>query len=204
MPSQSPLSRTFNSEFTRAIKMRVGNQSSWPALPVDWSGHSAPVWSVIYLPNGSRVVTGSPDKTIRIWDVESGAIVGEPLTGHDEGVTSVAYSPDGQYIISGSFDRTIRIWDAETGAPVGDPLEGHTDCNKTGRWPALFLTLSLTLWRSLHYIILLYITLGRSFITLLYSTLPLGGLFITLHYSTLLGTLFYSLLYICALYGGRW
>src|SRR5258706_5444676 len=77
-------------------------------------------------------------------------------------------------------------------------------CNKTGRWPALFLTLSLTLWRSLHYITLLYITLGRSFGTLLYSTLPWGDLFITLHYSTLLGTLFFTLLYMCALYGGRW
>src|SRR5258706_3875154 len=87
---------------------------------------------------------------------------------------------------------------------VAKHLRDDSKCNKTGRWPALFLTLSLTLWRSLHYITLLYITLGRSFITLLYSTLPLGGLFITLHYSTLLGTLFYSLLYICALYGGRW
>src|SRR5258706_9480741 len=57
---------------------------------------------------------------------------------------------------------------------------------------------------TLHYITLLYITLGRSFITLLYSTLPWGGLSIALHYSTLLGTLFFTLLYICALYGGRW
>src|SRR5258706_768854 len=77
-------------------------------------------------------------------------------------------------------------------------------CNKTGRWPALFLTLSLTLWQSLHYITLLYITLWRSFITFPYSTLPLGGLSITLHYSTLLGPLFFTLLYMCALYGGRW
>src|SRR5258706_3736137 len=76
-------------------------------------------------------------------------------------------------------------------------------CNKTGRWPALFLTLSLTLWRSLHYTTLLYITLGRSFITLLYSTLSLGGLFITLHYSTLLGTLFFTLHHIFQVYRGR-
>src|SRR5258706_3464735 len=74
-------------------------------------------------------------------------------------------------------------------------------CNKTGRWPALFLTLSLTLWRSLHYITLLYITLGRSFITLHYSTLLWGGLSITFHYSTLLGTLFFTFtLHVCALW----
>ena len=63
-------------------------------------------------------------------------------------------------------------------------------CNKTGRWPALFLTFPLPC--------------GGHFITLHYSTLPWGGLFITLHYSTLLGTLFFTLLYMCALYGGRW
>ncbi len=127
LPSQSPLSRILDSEFTRAIKMRVGNQSSWPAPPVEWTGHAGPILSVIYSPNGARVVTGSDDKTIRIWDTESGAIVGEPLTGHNGWVQSVAYSPNGQHIISGSSDCTIRIWDAETGAPVGDPLEGHTD-----------------------------------------------------------------------------
>src|SRR5258706_10163054 len=92
--------------------------------------------------------------------------------------------------------RNLRIY-------CHSPLLG-TPCNKTGRWPALFLTLSLTLWQSLHYITLLYITLGRSFISLLYSTLPWGGLFITLHYSTLLETLFFTLLCMCALYGGRW
>ena len=82
---------------------------------------------MVYSPNGARVVTGSKDKTIRIWDAESGAIVGEPLTGHKEAVNSVAYSRDGRHIISGSSDRTIRIWDAETGAPVGNPLVGHTN-----------------------------------------------------------------------------
>ena len=79
-----------------------------------------------YSPNGYRVVTGSGDKTIRIWDAESVAVVAEPLTGHNGGVESIAYSPDGRRIISGSEDRTIRIWDAETGVAVGNPLEGHT------------------------------------------------------------------------------
>ena len=52
-----------------------------------------------YSPNGTRIVTGSGDRTIRIWDAESGAVVGEHLTGHNGVVRSVAYSPDGQRII---------------------------------------------------------------------------------------------------------
>src|SRR5258706_951480 len=127
LPSQSPLSRMFKREFTRAIKMRGGNLSSWPAPPLVWPGHAGFVSSVSYSPDGAHVVTGSYDRTIRIWDAESGAVVGEPLTGHIGMVQSVAYSPDGCHIISGSGDRTIRIWDAKTGAAVGNPLEGHTD-----------------------------------------------------------------------------
>src|SRR5258707_698595 len=126
LPSQSPLSRMFSSEFTRAISIRVGKLSSWPAPPLEWTGHAESIWSVCYSPDGTRVVSGSSDKTIRIWDAESGTVIGEPLTGHTGGVNSVAYSPDGRHIISGSYDHPIRIWDAETGTAVGYPLEGHT------------------------------------------------------------------------------
>ena len=82
--------------------------------------------SVAYSPDGYHIISGSDDHTIRIWDAETGAQVGDPLEGHTSSVKSVAYSPDGRHIISGSLDHTIRIWDAETGAQVGDPLEGHT------------------------------------------------------------------------------
>ncbi|KAG9027637.1 hypothetical protein FS842_004899, partial [Serendipita sp. 407] len=76
---------------------------------------------------GRNVVSGSSDNTIRIWEVETGASVGEPLKGHTEYVCSVENGPDGLNIVSGSADDTIRIWDVETGAPVGEPLKGHTD-----------------------------------------------------------------------------
>ena len=82
--------------------------------------------SIAYSPNGRRIISGASDKTIRIWDAETGVAVGNPLEGHTDYVLSVAYSSDGQRIISGSKDRTIRIWDAETGTAVGKPLEGHT------------------------------------------------------------------------------
>src|SRR5258706_604356 len=127
LPSQSPLTRTFNREFTRAIKMRVGNLSSWAAPPLRWTGHTDYVTSMTYSPNGACVATGSEDGTIRLWDAESCAVVGEPLTGHTDSVSSIAHSPNECHIISGSYDCTIRIWDAKTGAAVGNPLKGHTE-----------------------------------------------------------------------------
>jgi len=72
--------------------MRAGKLLSWPAPPLEWTGHTGAINSVSYSPNGTRVVTGSYDKTIRIWDVQSGAVVGEPLTGHNGSVNSVVYS----------------------------------------------------------------------------------------------------------------
>ena len=72
------------------------------------------------------IVSGSSDKTIRIWNAEPSVAVDKPLKGHTKWVRSVAFSPDGQHIVSGSYDKTIRIWNTATRVVVGNPLEGHT------------------------------------------------------------------------------
>ncbi|THV07150.1 WD40 repeat-like protein, partial [Dendrothele bispora CBS 962.96] len=91
-------------------------------------GHTDRVWSVAYSPDSRHIVSGSYDKTIRIWDSQTGQPpVGHPLQGHTHWVTSVAYSPDSRHIVSGSFDKTVRIWESQTGQPVNQPLQGHTD-----------------------------------------------------------------------------
>jgi len=65
------------------------------------------VESVAYSPDGRHIISGSDDRTIRIWDANTGAAVGKPLEGHSWNVLSVAYSPYGRCIISGSGDNTI-------------------------------------------------------------------------------------------------
>ncbi|KAF5362991.1 hypothetical protein D9757_014089 [Collybiopsis confluens] len=84
------------------------------------------VQSVAVSPNGQQVVSGSNDHTVRIWNVQTGRQIGDPLHGHMSEVTSVAFSPDGQQVVSGSYDKTVRIWNVQTGEQIGNPLHGHT------------------------------------------------------------------------------
>ena len=79
-----------------------------------------------FSPDGKRIVSGSHDNTLRLWDADTGQPIGQPMTGHTGAVFSVAFSPDGKRIVSGSYDKTVRLWDADTGQPIGQPLTGHT------------------------------------------------------------------------------
>ncbi|KAG2142737.1 WD40-repeat-containing domain protein [Suillus bovinus] len=89
-------------------------------------GHTYSVNSVSFSPDGTRIVSGSRDGTVRLWDAGTQQPVGEPLKGHTDWVYSVSFSPDGTRIVSGSIDMTVRLWVAVAGQPIGQPLRGHT------------------------------------------------------------------------------
>ena len=59
------------------------------------------------------VISGSGDKTVRVWDLATGHPIGTPFTGHTGTVAAVATAQlDGRPIaISGSADQTVRVWD---------------------------------------------------------------------------------------------
>ena len=71
-------------------------------------GHEGPVRTVNCSPDSIHIASGSGDRTIRVWDMTTGAMISE-LRGHEHWVTSVAFSPDGTRIVSGSADNDIRI-----------------------------------------------------------------------------------------------
>lgn len=58
------------------------------------------------------VAAGSLDKSVRVWDINTGNVVGrlDGPDGHKDSVYSVAFSPDGECLVSGSLDKTIKMW----------------------------------------------------------------------------------------------
>jgi WD40 repeat protein len=70
--------------------------------------------SVAFSPDGQRILSGSGDGSVHVWDAATGA---EKLTlkRHAGGVTCLAMSADGQRIFSGGLDGTVRVWDVATG-----------------------------------------------------------------------------------------
>lgn len=73
------------------------------------TGHSQCVQDVVINSDAQFALSGSWDKTLRLWDLNVGVTV-RSFKGHASDVNSVAFSPDNRQIVSGSRDRTIKLW----------------------------------------------------------------------------------------------
>ncbi len=116
--------------------------------------YKAGIFDYAFSPDGTRALSGSDDKTVRLWDVETGRCL-RVLEGHTHYVRSVAWSADHRRALSGDYSGGIRVWDLsefvaearapEAVAPVSPPeteqvqytnakvlLVGESGAGKTG------------------------------------------------------------------------
>ncbi|MDB9519348.1 hypothetical protein PN466_20595 [Roseofilum reptotaenium CS-1145] len=93
------------------------------ALVCILEGHSDSVNAVALTPDGQRAISGSNDKTLKVWNLKTRELE-QTLTGHQGSVRAVAVTPDGERAISGSDDETLKVWNLKMGE-LEQTLTGH-------------------------------------------------------------------------------
>lgn len=98
----------------------VGDDSLFSPLRPAW----VPV-PIAFSPDGKKIVSGSPNSAIIVWDAESGAGL-MTLSGHEgeKPLTGFAFTPDSKRIVSSSMDKTLKVWDVSTEQQLM-VLKGH-------------------------------------------------------------------------------
>ncbi|MBL9006702.1 MAG: WD40 repeat domain-containing protein [Myxococcales bacterium] len=80
-------------------------------------GHGAALSVAAFSADGSLLVTGSDDHSLRIWDGKTGQPLRQ-IEGHRDSIRAVAFSPDGRRLLSGGADRSARLFDAVQASPL--------------------------------------------------------------------------------------
>jgi len=87
--------------------------------------HTGSIQSVAFSPDGKIFTTASADRTLILWDGDTGTQISPPLTGHQASVVTALFSPDGKWLASGSDDHSVILWNVGTCQSVAR-LTGHT------------------------------------------------------------------------------
>ncbi|KAK9098256.1 hypothetical protein Syun_025301 [Stephania yunnanensis] len=122
--SHDRTARVWSMDRIQPLRIMAGHLSDVDASAC--SDSSTSIQCVRWHANCNYIATGSSDKTVRLWDVQSGECV-RIFIGHRSMILSLAMSPDGRYMASGDEDGTIMMWDLSSGRCV-TPLMGHSSC----------------------------------------------------------------------------
>ncbi|KAJ7154878.1 WD40-repeat-containing domain protein [Mycena crocata] len=120
-PRMSSLRRNFAPYFPHTVRFDGPLGGGWSTVLKILQGHTDYVECVAFSADGKQIISGAWDRTVRVWDAETGAAVGNPFKGHADKVIHVAMSPDGKQIISASPD-TVQIQDYPTGGVIVIPF----------------------------------------------------------------------------------
>jgi WD40 repeat protein/transcriptional regulator with XRE-family HTH domain len=83
-----------------------------------WQAHTDLTLALALSPDEHTLASGSYDGSVKLWDVESGALLWSGW--HTQGIMRLAFSPDGRLLASGGVDATVRLWEASLGTPLED------------------------------------------------------------------------------------
>ncbi|KAG0699361.1 hypothetical protein DFH29DRAFT_55548 [Suillus ampliporus] len=87
--------------------------------------HILNINGVVVFPDRRRMATASWDRTLRLWDLNTGAVL-KKMEGHHERVLGLAVSPDGQTLASSDASGELIAWHGETGEPLTKRIEAHS------------------------------------------------------------------------------
>ena len=134
-PLNSTLFRTYGGLHSNNVDVILGLEADWNPVISVLRGHSGSVRCVAFSADGSRLASGSEDRTIRLWDGRTGHDIAT-LKGHAGTVLSLVFSADDSVLSSASSDSTIRLWDGRTGQQVttlrGHPFDVHSAAFSAG------------------------------------------------------------------------
>jgi WD40 repeat protein/class 3 adenylate cyclase len=117
--------RSLNMDYTPTGDAILADVTTLELPPRELRGHTADVWGADFSPDGKYLVTGSSDRTARLWDLATGETI-RVFSRSRGSLEGVAFSPDGKYMLTANTqDNTASLWDVASGQEM-QVFSGHT------------------------------------------------------------------------------
>ncbi|RAL07840.1 WD40 repeat-like protein [Aspergillus homomorphus CBS 101889] len=122
-PQESITRHQFGLKVLEWISGKNVVEERWSACLQTLEGHNDSVRSIVFSHDSKILASASYDKTIKLWDTDSGTCL-QTLEGHDALVFSIVFSHNSKLLASASGDNTVKLWDTDSGACL-QTLEDH-------------------------------------------------------------------------------